>query len=89
MSGLHQSIKDQEVEHIKTLKDNEAIHAKTLKDKEAEHAKTLQDVMTTAADNYGKVEKQLHETINKMKMPRRKPEMNPIRGQRQRLSWAV
>ena len=23
--------------------------------------------MTTAADNYGKVEKQLHETINKMK----------------------
>uniref|UniRef100_A0A2N9GL21 Uncharacterized protein n=1 Tax=Fagus sylvatica TaxID=28930 RepID=A0A2N9GL21_FAGSY len=56
ISGLHQSIKDKEAEHEKTLQD-----------KEAEHEKTLQDVMTAAADNYGKIEKRLHEAINQMK----------------------
>jgi hypothetical protein len=56
ISGLHQSIKDKEAEHEKTLRD-----------KVDEHEKTLQDVMTAAADNYGKIEKRLHEAINQMK----------------------
>uniref|UniRef100_A0A2N9G866 Uncharacterized protein n=1 Tax=Fagus sylvatica TaxID=28930 RepID=A0A2N9G866_FAGSY len=40
---------------------------KTLRDKVDEHEKTLQDMMTIAADNYGKIEKRLHEAINQMK----------------------
>uniref|UniRef100_A0A2N9IAX9 Uncharacterized protein n=1 Tax=Fagus sylvatica TaxID=28930 RepID=A0A2N9IAX9_FAGSY len=39
----------------------------SMKDKEAEHQKTLSDVMENAANNYGNLEKQLHETINLMK----------------------
>jgi rubrerythrin len=38
-----------------------------IKEKEAEHAKALSDVMEGAAENYGKLEKQLHDTINQMK----------------------
>uniref|UniRef100_A0A2N9GBP9 Uncharacterized protein n=1 Tax=Fagus sylvatica TaxID=28930 RepID=A0A2N9GBP9_FAGSY len=38
-----------------------------LPNKEAEHEKALSDVMENAAENYGKLEKQLHDTINKMK----------------------
>jgi hypothetical protein len=39
----------------------------TIKDKDAEHKRVVSDVMVTVAENYGKLEKQLHETINKMK----------------------
>uniref|UniRef100_A0A2N9G139 Uncharacterized protein n=1 Tax=Fagus sylvatica TaxID=28930 RepID=A0A2N9G139_FAGSY len=39
----------------------------TAKDKEAEHEKIVSDVMTTATENYGNLEKRLHETIHKMK----------------------
>ena len=38
-----------------------------IKDKVAKHEKIVSDVMATAAKNYGDVEKQLHQTINKMK----------------------
>jgi myosin heavy subunit len=56
ISGLHQNIKDKEAEHEKIMRD-----------KQAEHEKTVQDVMAAAADNYGKIEKRLHEAINQMK----------------------
>ena len=38
-----------------------------MKDKEAEHEKALSDVMENLVNNYGNLENQLHETINKMK----------------------
>jgi hypothetical protein len=38
-----------------------------MKEKDAEHERAMLDVMDTAAENYRKLEKQLHETINKMK----------------------
>ena len=38
-----------------------------IKNKEAEHEKALSDVMENAAEDYAKLEKQLHDTINKMK----------------------
>lgn len=56
ISGLHHNIKDKEAEHKKIMRD-----------KQAEHEKTVQDVMAEAADNYGKIEKWLHEAINQMK----------------------
>ncbi len=56
ISGLHQNIKDKEAEHEKIMRD-----------KQAKHEKTVQDVMAVAADNYGKIEKRLHEAINQMK----------------------
>ena len=39
----------------------------TMKDKKAEHEKIVSDVMANAADNYGKLEKQLSEAINLVK----------------------
>jgi hypothetical protein len=59
IAGLHQTTKEKE-ERITDL-------LLTMKDKDTEHEKTLSDVMGNAAANYGKLEKQLHETINKMK----------------------
>ena len=38
-----------------------------IKNKEAEHEKALSDVMENAAEDYAKLEKQLHDTINKIK----------------------
>uniref|UniRef100_A0A2N9G3E8 Uncharacterized protein n=1 Tax=Fagus sylvatica TaxID=28930 RepID=A0A2N9G3E8_FAGSY len=59
IAGLHLEAKEKE--------DRLADLHKTMKDKEAEQEKTLSDVMSNAADNFGKLEKQLHGTINKMK----------------------
>ena len=38
-----------------------------MKEKDAEHEKVVSDVMATAAENYGKLEKRLHEAVNKLK----------------------
>jgi hypothetical protein len=38
-----------------------------MKEKDAEHEKVVSDVMATAAENYGKLEKRLHEATNKLK----------------------
>ena len=54
IAGLHLAAKEKE--------DRVAGLLRTLKDKEAEHEKALSE-----HENYGKVEKQLHDTINKMK----------------------
>ena len=39
----------------------------TMNEKDAEHQKVVSDVMATAAENYGKVEKQLQEATSKLK----------------------
>ena len=51
VTGLHQAVKDKE-EQIVGLN-------QTMNEKDAEHQKVVSDVMATAAENYGKVEKQL------------------------------
>ena len=38
-----------------------------MKEKDSEHEKVVSDVMATAAENYGKLEKRLHEAVNKLK----------------------
>ena len=40
---------------------------KILKGKEEEHAKAMAEVVESATANYGKLEQELHRTINKMK----------------------
>uniref|UniRef100_A0A2N9I9D7 Uncharacterized protein n=1 Tax=Fagus sylvatica TaxID=28930 RepID=A0A2N9I9D7_FAGSY len=59
VTGLHQAVKDKE-EQIVGLN-------QTMKEKDAEHEKVVSDVMATAAENYGKLEKRLHEATNKLK----------------------
>ena len=59
VTGLHQAVKDKE-EQIVGLN-------QTMNEKDAEHQKVVSDVMATAAENYGKVEKQLQEATSKLK----------------------
>ena len=59
IAGLHQATKDKEERIVGLLQ--------TIKEKDAEHGKVVSDVMASAAENYGKLEKQLQDAVNKLK----------------------
>ena len=59
IAGLHQATKDKEKRIVGLLQ--------TIKEKDAEHGKVVSDVMASAAENYGKLEKQLQDAVNKLK----------------------